>query len=62
LSSSSIRIYDISGRLSQTLALDASLDGMDGRNERGEALPAGVYVVVLRTNHAETKKRLVLIR
>ena len=67
-----IRIYDLSGRLVRRFDLGRLKAGRyigmgravrwDGRNERGERVASGVYVVVLVANEDRFCRRMVVIR
>ncbi len=62
-----VRIYDIRGRLVRDLENAARSRGAhtlqwDGRNDRGVAVPSGVYVVWVQSPAASGAERLTLLR
>jgi hypothetical protein len=63
-----VRLYDIQGRLARTLLDDPAARAgshrvsFDGRDERGSALPAGIYFYRIETPEASTHGRLVIAR
>ncbi len=59
----SVQVFDISGRLQRTLALGGDSSVIwDGNNERGIALPAGVYMLRATGDSEAAGERVVLIR
>lgn len=62
-----LRVYDVSGRRVRTLSEGMLPAGShaavwDGRDERGRAVPAGVYFFELRAPQGELRQRTVLLR
>jgi len=62
-----LRVYDIAGRLVQTLWHEPSVPGnlsfmWDGRNEEGRLVPSGVYFYRLEIGDQVQTRRLTLIR
>ncbi len=62
-----LRIYDIRGRLVRTLVRGIRNAGAhtvhwDGRDARGQALPAGIYLYRLRVGEAEQVRSMMLMR
>jgi len=67
-----ISIYDVSGKLIKRLDLGYKSAGIyvskdraaywDGRNEAGEMVSSGVYIVVFKAVDYEDSQRIVLIR
>lgn len=62
-----VRLFDLRGRLVRTLASGGQPAGepgvmWDGRDARGEALPAGTYLIRMETAAGSTAGRVVLAR
>ncbi len=62
-----IRLYDLLGRRLKTLADDLFEPGIyalrwDGTDDRGQALPSGIYLCTLRIGNQTQTRRLVLLR
>ncbi|MCB0293574.1 MAG: T9SS type A sorting domain-containing protein, partial [Calditrichaeota bacterium] len=62
-----LRIYDISGRLVKTLLEQELAPGeyrftWDGRNESGRVLASGVYLYRLRAGDFVQTRKLILLR
>ncbi len=63
----SLRVYDVAGRLVRSLVDDTLDDGMheipwDGTNERGDVAASGVYFYRLVTGRFKQTRRMVLLR
>lgn len=64
----SLRIYEVSGRLVKDFSLSTNHFSLttavswDGRNERGEVVPSGIYYVILEANNKRFQRKLMLIR
>jgi hypothetical protein len=59
-----IRVYDLSGRMRKAIGVGAGLGGVvqwDGRDARGERLPAGVYFARLVSGSFHAQTRIVLL-
>ncbi|HEY6572200.1 MAG TPA: T9SS type A sorting domain-containing protein, partial [Candidatus Eisenbacteria bacterium] len=62
------RLFDANGRLVRTIAAGILLSEgrhrlrIEGRGDRGDALPSGVYFFRLRTPDGETRGRLVVAK
>ncbi len=62
-----LRVYDVLGRCVRTLVNAPRRPGTytvrwDGRNDRGELLASGVYLVELRAGHFRSVRRMVLLK
>jgi hypothetical protein len=63
-----LRIYDISGRVVRNFHIPASWCGFpfaitwDGRNEKGEKVPSGIYHIAFEINDRRFVKKVVLMR
>jgi hypothetical protein len=62
-----LAVYDVAGRRVRALVDDKRdpgwhIERWDGRNERGEALPSGVYLMALETGSRKINKKCVRIR
>ena len=62
-----LAVYDLRGRLAATLVDRVEVAGRhivrwDGRNDRGDRLAAGIYIVRLQAAGAESTRKLVLLR
>ncbi len=62
-----LAIYDLLGRRVRTLVNQKQAAGRysvswDGRNSRGEAVAAGIYLYRLKTNEKVQIRRMVLLR
>jgi hypothetical protein len=63
----SLRVFDVSGRLVRTLAGGLLAAGThaaswDGRDDRGQAAPSGVYLYQLTVNGETTTRRMTMLK
>ena len=64
VASQSIRIYDIGGRMRREIPLPANETGLakwDGRDDRGDRVPAGIYYARLISGSVHAQTRVVLL-
>jgi flagellar hook assembly protein FlgD len=62
-----LRVYDLSGRVVATLGDGRESPGSrvvvwDGRDHRGRAAPAGVYILELEASEVQQSRRIQLVR
>jgi hypothetical protein len=63
-----LKIYDISGRVVRNFYVPASRRGFpsaltwDGRNEKGEKVPSGIYHIAYEVNDRRFVRKIVLMR
>jgi hypothetical protein len=62
-----LNIYDLQGRRVRTLASQAFAEGhytrqWDGRNDRGSALPTGVYLVRIKNSDTVETRKISLVK
>ncbi|MCK4297780.1 MAG: T9SS type A sorting domain-containing protein, partial [Candidatus Marinimicrobia bacterium] len=62
-----ISIYNVLGQKIRTLSDTKKIEGYykviwDGKNDRGEIVPTGIYLYVLTTDKSRFSKKMVLIR
>jgi len=64
----SLNIYDTSGRLVKTFSLQSSISNLisvvtwHGEDNSGRALPAGVYIIGLKTDNFREIKKVILLK
>ncbi|TKJ42993.1 hypothetical protein CEE36_05775 [candidate division TA06 bacterium B3_TA06] len=67
VSSATLKVYDVSGKLVKTLASgpqDAGAHSVfwDGRDEQGQSVASGVYFYMLKTGDQKQTKKMLLLR
>ena len=63
----SLLVFDVNGRLVRTLASGPQAAGAhtvswNGRDDRGQAVPSGIYLYQLTANGATTTRRMTLLK